>query len=86
MTYTRKWWLWRIKLACVLITSFLQLPFAQNREEYKEKQFYTVGIVYHRFGDKRYPSTNTSLENFEKHLSYLQSNGFTSYTTSEYYA
>jgi len=35
-----------------------------------EKQI--VAFIYHRFGDSEYPSTNTSLEDFESHLKYLQ--------------
>jgi len=41
-----------------------------------------VCLVYHRFGDSRYPSTNTSEAAFEKHLKYLSDNGFKSYTVS----
>ena len=40
-------------------------------------------FVYHRFGNSKYPSTNISLENFEKHLSYLKSNNFKILTFSE---
>jgi len=36
-----------------------------------------VTFVYHRFGNSKYPSTNISLEDFEKHLNYLKSNNFT---------
>ena len=35
-----------------------------------------VVFVYHRFGNSQYPSTNISLEHFEKHLSYLKANDF----------
>lgn len=35
-----------------------------------------VIFVYHRFGNAKYPSTNISLQDFEKHLSYLKSNHF----------
>lgn len=34
-------------------------------------------LAYHRFGDNRYRSTNTSLEVFEQHLSYLKDNQYT---------
>ena len=44
--------------------------------------FYAVGVVYHRFGDARYPSTNTSKESFESHLQYLKENQFVTYTAS----
>ena len=33
-------------------------------------------FVYHRFGDNRYPSTNISVEDFQKHLDYLSENNF----------
>jgi len=33
-------------------------------------------FVYHRFGDNRYPSTNISIEDFQKHLQYLSDNNF----------
>jgi len=35
-----------------------------------------VVFMYHRFGDNRYPSTNVTLEQFEKHLQYIEDNGF----------
>jgi peptidoglycan/xylan/chitin deacetylase (PgdA/CDA1 family) len=45
--------------------------------------FYVVCLVYHRFGDARYPSTNTSEATFEKHLKYLADEGFKSFTVNE---
>ncbi|WP_430932196.1 polysaccharide deacetylase family protein [Saccharicrinis sp. 156] len=44
--------------------------------------FSAVGLVYHRFGDDRYPSTNTPLDKFEEQLLYLTQNGFKTYTVS----
>jgi peptidoglycan/xylan/chitin deacetylase (PgdA/CDA1 family) len=44
----------------------------QNADAPKE----IVCFVYHRVGDHRYPSTNTSTKDFESHLSYLSKNGF----------
>lgn len=35
-----------------------------------------VVFAYHRFGDNKYPSTNISIELFDKHLEYLKSNNF----------
>ncbi len=35
-----------------------------------------VCLVYHRIGDNRYPSTNTTTINFEAHLKYLTREGF----------
>ena len=36
-----------------------------------------VVFLYHRFGDKRYPSTNTTSEQWESQLTFLESEGFT---------
>ncbi len=47
-----------------------------------EKDFQVTCLVYHRFGDSRYPSTNTPEAAFENHLKYLKDQGFTSYTVS----
>lgn len=46
-------------------------------------EYNVVSLVYHRFGDARYPSTNTSETAFEQHLKYLSDEGFKSYTVSE---
>lgn len=33
-------------------------------------------LVYHRFGDNRFPTTNVTLSDFEAHLTYLKKEGF----------
>jgi peptidoglycan/xylan/chitin deacetylase (PgdA/CDA1 family) len=33
-------------------------------------------LIYHRFGEERYPSTNVSVKAFREQLTYLQTNGF----------
>nr|WP_321409737.1 polysaccharide deacetylase family protein [uncultured Carboxylicivirga sp.] len=43
-------------------------------------------LVYHRFGDDRYPSTNTSVEDFEAQIKWLRENGYISVKASEVYA
>ncbi len=42
-----------------------------------------VSFVYHRFGDNRYPSTNTSTEDFEGHLRYLKESNISVKSLSE---
>ena len=42
-----------------------------------EAASHAVVIMYHRFGDGRYPSTNTTIEQFEAHLEELASGGYT---------
>lgn len=40
-------------------------------------------FIYHRFGDSRFPSTNVSINDFEKHLRYLSENNFQVLSLSE---
>jgi len=42
-----------------------------------------VVLVYHRFGNSKYPSTNIRIEQFEQHLKYIQDNGFTVWPLSK---
>ena len=63
---------------CSLILSMLaaggvQTTFAQDNEGVT----YASVIMYHRFGEDRYPSTNTTIEQLESHIAYLQEGGFT---------
>tara|TARA_A100000171_G_scaffold29164_1_gene27274 strand:- start:7567 stop:8604 length:1038 start_codon:yes stop_codon:yes gene_type:complete len=51
--------------------------FAQNI------QHEVTSLVYHRFGDDRFPSTNIATETFEEHLKFLKDQGYTSLTISE---
>ena len=37
---------------------------------------YATVIMYHRFGESKYPSTNIQLDQFEAHLAYLQDGGY----------
>lgn len=52
-----------------------------DEENHNKKE--VVIFAYHRFGNSKYPSTNISLENFEKHLSYLKKNNFKILTFGE---
>lgn len=42
-----------------------------------------VVLMYHRFGNSKYPSTNIRIEQFEQHLKYIQDNGFTVWPLSK---
>ena len=44
---------------------------------------HVVGMVYHRFGENRYPSTNITLTTFEAHLQYLYDQKFKVLTLGE---
>ncbi|MCU4175575.1 polysaccharide deacetylase family protein [Carboxylicivirga sp. N1Y90] len=55
------------------------------QKEGNKKEFSVTGLVYHRFGDERYPSTNTTVKQFEEQLEWLKQNGYQTLTTSEAY-
>ena len=38
---------------------------------------HAVVIMYHRFGENKYPSTNTTIPQFEAHLQELATGGYT---------
>jgi len=63
--------------------------FAHSGESQPESnssdQFSAVSIVYHRFGDNRFPSTNTSVKDFEAHIKYLINQNFVFSTASQVY-
>ena len=42
-----------------------------------EKQDYATVIMYHRFGERRYPTTNVSIEQFESHLEFIAQGDYT---------
>lgn len=55
--------------------SIITLFFSLNCFGFQQSNF--SAFIYHRFSDDRYPSTNISLDNFEKQLIYLKENNFT---------
>ena len=61
-----------------------ELPEKDKHAVLKSKNEKTVVcFVYHRFGDKRYPTTNVPLSDFENHLRYLKENNFQVLTLSQ---
>ena len=64
-------------LVCLLIGlsfSTYKTATAQTAEPMRDSA--TV-IMYHRFGEGRYPSTNISMEQFEEHLALLTNGDYT---------
>lgn len=66
-----------------LVTSFLfflylfeTLLFAAATDKKSEDNNYAVVFTYHRFGEKKYPSTNIRLEQFAYQLDYLKNNNY----------
>lgn len=74
----------QISLLLILILSCSGKPAADDDVKdsmHNDKE--VVCFIYHRFGDARYPSTNTPVKDFEAHLAYLKNNNFQVLTFSE---
>ncbi|NJM25144.1 MAG: polysaccharide deacetylase family protein [Bacteroidia bacterium] len=83
ISWTRhSWWKWKknseqlfAAVACTLLLS-CQGTAAQEESPVARHHKEVVCLVYHRFGDSRFPSTNVTLRDFEAHLTYLKKEGF----------
>ena len=62
-------------LIYIFIGESLLYSDSKDKNSYREVNS-AVLFMYHRFGDERYPSTNVTLEQFEKHLEYIEKNNF----------
>ncbi len=81
--FGRNYW---ISLLVLLISQACISQENNVRQSTVNKELSAVGLVFHRFGDDRYPSTNTSLSMFENQLSYLKENSFKTFTINELFA
>ena len=69
----------RMTIICVLLSIFAPITSAlaqDNNGQESDGVFHASVIMYHRFDEQRYPSTNTTLEQLESHIAYLQEGGF----------
>ncbi len=67
----------RIRIPFVLILLFIccsAKPVTEVTPAGGDKE--VVCFIYHRFGDSRYPTTNTTVKDFEEHLAYLSKHNF----------
>ncbi len=72
-------------ISCVilLISNACNSQQSQKNINVINDDFNAVGLVYHRFGDNRYPSTNTSITDFEEQLVYLKNHNYNTYTVQQ---
>ena len=59
----------------ILMSKSLLFGEVKNQQKIEDVSSAVV-FMYHRFDDERYPSTNIKLEQFEKHLEYIEKNNF----------
>ncbi len=66
--------LYGLLISLLLQLSVVSISPAEAEEEMRDSA--TV-LMYHRFGESRYPSTNISIEQFEAHLAHLAGGNYT---------
>ena len=66
--------LYGLLISLLLQLSVVSISPAEAEEEMRDSA--TV-LMYHRFGESRYPSTNISIEQFEAHLAHLAAGNYT---------
>lgn len=66
--------LYGLLISLLLQLSVVSISPAEAEDEMRDSA--TV-LMYHRFGESRYPSTNISIEQFEAHLAHLASGNYT---------
>ena len=64
-----------ILIIYVLMAKTLLFAEIKSQQQIQEVDSAVI-FMYHRFGNDRYPSTNITLEQFEKHLEYIEKNNF----------
>ena len=71
----RRWMTLALTLCMAAPVLVSQSVMAQNTDE--TGVFHASVLMYHRFDEGRYPSTNTTLEQLDSHIAYLQEGNFT---------
>ncbi len=80
--FGRSYW---ISLVVILLSQACGAQVDTVADHHFTVDFNAVGLVYHRFGDDRYPSTNTTKQLFEQQLKYLIDNKINTYTINQLY-
>jgi len=79
-----------ISLAASTIKSFLilffmiNLSFAEENNKYFSNDNGVISIMYHRFNENKYPSTNIKLDVFKKQLELIENNNIEYYNPSKF--
>lgn len=78
-------WLGVVFLVCLFFIGSLKAWEMAISKVIQNKKWSVTSLVYHRFGDERYPSTNTTIKAFEQQLQWLKQNDYTSVHASDVY-
>ena len=56
----------------------------ENNKKYYSNDLGTLALMYHRFNENKYPSTNIEMEIFKKQINIIKKNSFDFYDPSEF--
>ena len=73
-----------INLIIFIIFINLNSNAAENNKKSYSKDEGVVAIMYHRFNENKYPSTNIRIEVFRKHLELIEQSGYDFYNPNEF--
>ena len=65
--------IWIAATMILVMTGWQSPALAQSAQD---EVMHASVLMYHRFNEQRYPSTNTTIEQLESHIAYLQDGGF----------
>ena len=60
----------------IAISLFSNSNSQENNSKYYSKEKGTLSLMYHRFNENKYPSTNIQMDVFKKHIEIIKSKGY----------
>ncbi len=60
----------------IIISLFSNSNSQENNSKYYSNEKGTLGLMYHRFNENKYPSTNIQMDVFKKHVEIIKSKGY----------
>ena len=66
-----------ISILLLYFNLFCFFSFSFNEVKATERNDYATVIMYHRFGESRFPSTNVTIQQFEAHLEFISKGDYT---------
>ena len=60
----------------IVISLFSNSNSQENNSKYYSEEKGTLSLMYHRFNENKYPSTNIQMDVFKKHVEIIKSKGY----------
>ena len=73
-----------IRLVIILLLFFINCKAEDNNIKYYSYDKGTLAIMYHRFNEQKYPSTNIQMKIFKEHIKIIKENDFDFYNPKDF--